>query len=54
MSGKQMVDYGLTALLVYFVYKILSPLISWIIYLIPTGAIICVIVGCIKMYQEKR
>lgn len=52
MSGKQLVDYGVTALLVYFAYKILSPLIGWILYLIPTAAIIMIVIGCIKMYRH--
>lgn len=53
MNGKQLVDYGITALVVYLAYKILSPLISWIIYIIPTAAVICIIIGCVKMYTEK-
>ena len=53
MSGKQMVDYGITALIVYLAYKILSPIINWIVYLIPTTALIVIIIGCIKMYREK-
>lgn len=53
MSGKQMVDYGITALIVYLAYKILSPIINWIVYLIPTAALIVIIIGCIKMYREK-
>lgn len=53
MNGKQLVDYGITALIVYLAYKILSPLISWIIYIIPTVAVICIIIGCVKMYTEK-
>lgn len=53
MNGKQMIDYGITALVVYFAYRILSPIIDWIAYLIPTIAIILIIIGCIKMYREK-
>lgn len=53
MNGKQLVDFGITALLVYFAYNILVPLLDWIVYLIPTIAIICIIIGCIKMYSEK-
>lgn len=53
MDGKSLVDCGIVALIVYFVYKILAPLFRWIIYLIPTFAIILIIIGCIKMYQEK-
>ena len=53
MSGKQLVDYGITALVVYLAYKILSPILNWIAYLIPTVAVILIIIGCIKMYKEK-
>lgn len=53
MNGKLLVDYGITALIVYFGYKILSPILGWFICLIPTIAIILIIVGCIKMYKEK-
>lgn len=52
MSGKQLVDYGVTTLLVYFAYKILSPLIGWILYLIPIAAITMIVIGCIKMYRH--
>lgn len=53
MKGKSLVDYGITALIVYLAYRILEPLIHWIAYLIPTIAIILIIIGCIKMYSEK-
>lgn len=53
MNGKQLVDYGITALVVYLAYKILSPILNWIAYLIPTVAVILIIIGCIKMYKEK-
>ena len=53
MSGKQMVDYGITALIVYLAYKILSPILDWIVYLIPTIALIIIVIGCIKMYRGK-
>ena len=53
MNGKQLVNYGLTALIVYLLYKILSPILNWIVYLIPTVAVILIIIGCIKMYREK-
>jgi len=53
MSGKELTRYGLITLLVYYAYKILSPLIDWIVYLIPSAAMIMIIVGCIKMYKEK-
>ena len=53
MNGKQLVNYGVTALVVYFAYKILAPIINWIVYLIPTVAIILIIIGCVKMYSEK-
>lgn len=53
MNGKQMVDYGITALIVYFAYKLLSPIAGWLISIIPTIAIILIIIGCIKMYREK-
>ena len=53
MRGKQLVDYGITALIVYLAYKLLAPIAGWFINLIPTVAIIMIIIGCIKMYTEK-
>lgn len=53
MTGKELIDYGITALIVYFAYKILAPILGWLICLIPTLAIIIIIIGCIKMYKEK-
>ena len=53
MRGKELVDYGITALIVYFAYKLLAPIAGWLINLIPTIAAIVIIVGCIKMYREK-
>lgn len=53
MKGKQLVDYGITALIVYLAYKVLSPILDWIVYLIPTIAVIMIAIGCIKMYREK-
>lgn len=53
MTGKQMVDYGVTALIVYFAYKLLAPLIGWLICLIPTIAIVVIVIGCIKMYRNQ-
>ena len=53
MTGKQLVNYGITALVVYLAYKILSPIAGWIINIIPTIATIMIIIGCIKMYSEK-
>ena len=53
MNGKQLVNYGLTALVVYFAYKILAPILDWIVYLIPTVAVIMIILGCIRMYRGK-
>ncbi len=53
MDGKSLINYGITALVVYLVYRILAPIIEWIVYLIPTAAIVCIIVGFIKMYTEK-
>ena len=54
MNGKQLVDYGITALVVYVLYKVLSPIASWIVGLIPTIAFIVIIIGCIKMYKENK
>ena len=53
MTGKQLVDYGITALLVYIAYKVLAPIAGWLINLIPTVAVIIIVIGCIKMYKEK-
>ena len=53
MNGKQMVDYGITALVVYLAYKLLAPIAGWLINLIPTAALITIVIGCIKMYKEK-
>lgn len=53
MRGKELVDYGITALIVYFAYKLLAPIAGWLISLIPTVAIITIVIGCIKMYKEK-
>lgn len=53
MNGKQLVDYGITALIVYFAYKLLAPIAGWLINLIPTAALIIIVIGCIKMYREK-
>lgn len=53
MDGRKMIDYGITAMVVYFAYKLLSPIAGWLINLIPTIAFIVIIIGCIKMYKEK-
>lgn len=53
MKGKELVDYGITALIVYFAYKLLAPIAGWLINLIPTVAAIMIVIGCIKMYKEK-
>lgn len=53
MKGKQLVDYGITAMIVYLAYRLLAPILNWVAYLIPTIAVIMIVIGFIKMYSEK-
>ena len=54
LKGEDFLTYGIIALVVSMLYRVLAPLINWIVYLIPTLALTAILYGLYLIYIKKE